>query len=288
VDVWAWGRGLESWLVDHIIVPGDPGRAEVWSEMTQLLERTWEHSTGARMSLQRLAIDTGFTTQQVYAWARTQDRGSVLPVRGIAKYDRIVPVSGPTKIEVNVNGKKTKRGLNLWTVSVSVFKKELYKLLGLDKPTDEQMAMGYTYPLGFVHLPDTTSDEWIKQLVAEQQVIVRSRHGFSAKTEWRQLRPRNEALDCRVYARAAVWLSGADRWSDARWAALEAQLGLGPLPARNPPPPASKPSSEALAPPAPAPAPAALPPAVTAGNIRARPSAAATAGRRRRVAYWGS
>jgi phage terminase large subunit GpA-like protein len=288
VDVWAWGRGLESWLVDHIIVPGDPGRAEVWSEMTQLLERTWEHSTGARMSLQRLAIDTGFTTQQVYAWARTQDRGSVLPVRGIAKYDRIVPVSGPTKIEVNVNGKKTKRGLNLWTVSVSVFKKELYKLLGLDKPTDEQMAMGYTYPLGFVHLPDTTSDEWIKQLVAEQQVIVRSRHGFSAKTEWRQLRPRNEALDCRVYARAAVWLSGADRWSDARWASLEAQLGLGPLPARNPPPPASKPSSEALAPPAPAPAPAALPPAVTAGNIRARPSAAATAGRRRRVAYWGS
>jgi len=38
--------------------------------------------------------------------------------------------------------------------------------------------------------------------------------------------PRNEALDCRIYARAAVWLAGADRWSDARWHGLEEQLGL--------------------------------------------------------------
>ena len=37
---------------------------------------------------------------------------------------------------------------------------------------------------------------------------------------------RNEALDCRVYARAAAWILGADRWSEARWADLEAQLGV--------------------------------------------------------------
>ena len=39
-------------------------------------------------------------------------------------------------------------------------------------------------------------------------------------------RPRNEALDCRVYARAAVWLAGADRWSNLKWRDLEIQLGL--------------------------------------------------------------
>jgi phage terminase large subunit GpA-like protein len=27
IDVWAWGRGLESWLVEHVILDGDPGRA---------------------------------------------------------------------------------------------------------------------------------------------------------------------------------------------------------------------------------------------------------------------
>jgi phage terminase large subunit GpA-like protein len=30
VDVWAWGRGLESWLVDHIVIEGGPERAEAW------------------------------------------------------------------------------------------------------------------------------------------------------------------------------------------------------------------------------------------------------------------
>lgn len=236
IDVWAWGRGLESWLVEHIIVPGDPARSEVWAVMTELLGRTWEHETGARMALQRLAIDTGFTTQQVYNWVRGQDRATVLAVRGVGAYDRVVPVAGPTKVEVLASGKKVKRGLNLWTVSVSYFKKELYKHLSLDRPTGEQMAQGFTYPNGYVHVPDTVSDEWVKQLVAEQQVVVRSRHGFNARTEWRQLRPRNEALDARVYARAAVWLAGADRWGEARWRTLEEQLGLDAPPARKPPP----------------------------------------------------
>lgn len=39
------------------------------------------------------------------------------------------------------------------------------------------------------------------------------------------LRERNEALDTRVYARAAAWILGVDRWPEARWADLEAQLG---------------------------------------------------------------
>jgi phage terminase large subunit GpA-like protein len=299
VDVWAWGRGLESWLVEHIVIAGDTGRPEIWTEMTALVGRQWEHATGAMMSLQHLAIDTGFSTQNVYAWARTQDRHVVLPVRGIGTYDRIVPVAGPTKVEVKQDGKKVRRGLNLWTVSVSFFKKETYKWLGLDKPTDEQVAEGFTTPAGFIHLSDTTGDEWCKQLVAEQQVVIRTRRGFGAKTEWRQLRPRNEALDARVYARAAVWLAGADRWNDARWRGLEEQLGLPEPPPRRPPPPlvpmrapgvgliTSLPTAEAEAAAAmSAPGGPLLPPQPQAGRIRGG-IRTMSSGRKRRVGYWG-
>lgn len=52
--------------------------------------------------------------------------------------------------------------------------------------------------------------EWIRQLTAEQLVTVRNRRGF-AKLEWQKLRERNEALDCRVYARAAAWIAGPRR-----------------------------------------------------------------------------
>ena len=40
VDVWAWGRGLESWLVDHIVVEGGPEHAETWNTLGRLLNQS--------------------------------------------------------------------------------------------------------------------------------------------------------------------------------------------------------------------------------------------------------
>ena len=34
VDVWAWGRGLESWLVEHIVIPGGPENPAAWDKLT--------------------------------------------------------------------------------------------------------------------------------------------------------------------------------------------------------------------------------------------------------------
>jgi phage terminase large subunit GpA-like protein len=40
------------------------------------------------------------------------------------------------------------------------------------------------------------------------------------------MRERNEALDTRVYARAAVWILGADRFDERMWRQLEKQAGV--------------------------------------------------------------
>jgi phage terminase large subunit GpA-like protein len=80
-------------------------------------------------------------------------------------------------------------------------------------------------PAGYVHLPRSVDAEWVKQLVAEQLVTVKTRRGFS-RLEWQKLRERNETLDCRVYARAAAWIAGIDRWSERKWRELERQLGI--------------------------------------------------------------
>ena len=45
------------------------------------------------------------------------------------------------------------------------------------------------------------------------------------KYQWEQTRERNEALDCRVYGRAAAAAVGADRWDDERWAYEAEQAG---------------------------------------------------------------
>lgn len=45
-----------------------------------------------------------------------------------------------------------------------------------------------------------------------------------SKLEWQKVRERNEALDIRIYARAAAWILGADRWPETRWMELEGQF----------------------------------------------------------------
>jgi phage terminase large subunit GpA-like protein len=225
VDVWAWGRGLESWLVDHLVLEGGPGDPACWQQLTDLLGRTWSHASGQPMALARLAIDTGFETSAVYAWSRQVGFAQVAPVKGLEGFNRASPVSGPTFVDATAGGKRLRRGARLWTVATSTFKAETYRFLRLARPTAEELSEGAAFPPGTVHLPSWADTEWIRQLTAEQLVTVRNRRGF-AKLEWQKVRERNEALDCRVYARAAAWIAGADRWPEARWADLEAQLGV--------------------------------------------------------------
>jgi phage terminase large subunit GpA-like protein len=212
VDVWAWGRGLESWLVDHVVIEGGPDRHDAWSELTALLDRSWPQERGAHLRIARLAIDTGYEAP---------------PVKGVEGFNRSSPVSGPTFVDATEGGKRLRRGARLWTVAVSTFKAETYRFLRLERPTEEDMAEGAAFPPGSVHLPHWVENEWLKQFAAEQLVTVRTKRGF-ARLEWQKLRERNEALDCRVYARAAAWIAGADRWTDEKWRDLEDQLGAAP------------------------------------------------------------
>ena len=55
---------------------------------------------------------------------------------------------------------------------------------------------------GYCHFPLAYSEEYFKQLTAEK-VVTKYRKGFAYR-EWVKTRPRNEALDCRVYATAAL------------------------------------------------------------------------------------
>jgi phage terminase large subunit GpA-like protein len=224
VDVWAWGRGLESWLVDHIVVEGGPEQAEPWEALGALLDRTWLHDHGTRIGIAKLAIDTGYEAPAVYAWARRVGHAQVAPIKGVEGFNRAAPVAGPTHVDVTEGGKKLRRGARLWTIAVATFKSETYRFLRLSSPTDDEIAAGKSYPAGYVHLPRGTDAEWVKQLVGEQLVTVKTKRGFS-RLEWQKLRERNEALDCRVYARAAAWIAGADRWSEAKWRDLEQQVG---------------------------------------------------------------
>jgi phage terminase large subunit GpA-like protein len=224
VDVWAWGRGLESWLIDHAVLEGGPGDETCWKALDELLGRAYQAASGKPMRISRLAIDTGYETSAVYSWSRRAGSAHVAPVKGVEGFNRASPVTGPTFVDVTSRGTRVRRGAKLWTVAGSTFKAETYRFLRLPRPADEELAVGARHAEGTIHLPSWADGEWCKQFVAEQLVTIRTRRGF-ARLEWQKMRERNEALDCRVYARAVAWILGADRWPEAYWRDLEAQFG---------------------------------------------------------------
>jgi phage terminase large subunit GpA-like protein len=225
VDVWGWGPGLESWAIDHRVIEGGVADESVWSRLTEFLSRTLPHELGGRIGIARAAVDTGgFDPSAVYDYARGQ-AGRVLAIKGEEGWRRGVLVSGPTRVDLRRDGRRVRRGAQLWTVATGPLKSEFYRQLRVPAPTLEERRDGGGFAAGFVHIAPWCDSEWLQQLTSEQLVTVRSRSGGS-RAEWHKMRERNEALDCRIYARAAASTLGVDRMTDADWDALRSQLSV--------------------------------------------------------------
>lgn len=212
VSVWGWGRDKRSWLVDHRILPGNPFEAAVWVSLRTALDEQWRHASGQMMGLSMTAVDSGdgTTTAEVYAFVRNAGP-RVIAIKGQDALRQAIGL--PSKTEIRRNGAKL-GGLKVWPVGSSYLKGELYGWLKLEKPTAES---GEPFPHGYVHMPaHVAGEEFCKQITAEQLVTRAGKNGFR-KLEWVKQRERNEALDCRVYARAATAAMGMDAWSVGRW-----------------------------------------------------------------------
>lgn len=222
-SVWAFGRGKESWLVEHRVLMGDTSRDAVWGQLGAMLDESWTHESGVAMPLSRFALDTGFATQEAYAFVRARRDPRLMAVKGAARGSALIGT--PTAVDVSQGGRKLRRGVKVYTVAVGIAKLELYNNLRKSADVAED-GVQTLHPAGFVHLPKIDA-EFIQQLCAEQLITRRDRNGFPVR-EWQKIRERNEALDCYVYARAAASSAGLDRFEDRHWRELERQLGLEP------------------------------------------------------------
>ncbi|MDR0580719.1 MAG: phage terminase large subunit family protein [Holosporaceae bacterium] len=206
IEIVAWGPNKESWSVDYRIIYGSPSDQKTWNSLFHILNEEFESEDGIYRKINMLAIDAGFSTQEVYAWVRTQSFHNVMAVKGVD--NSLVPINAPTKVDVNLRGKKLKCSVRLWKIGVSMIKSELFNFLKQRKNEDG------TIPTGYYHFPEYNT-EYFKQLTAEQ-LVTRIVKGYP-KRIWQKTRDRNEALDCRVYARAAAIALGIDRWSESKW-----------------------------------------------------------------------
>lgn len=181
-----FGAGEEAWLLDHLILPGDTAGPQVWADLELELREA---------GVEFAAIDAGYNTSMVKAFC--EGKRWALPVKGIPGAGREL-IEDPKKRRQRMRT-RAKRGTPIEPLGVDQGKALLYARLKQTKP-----GPGYIH---FLQAP-AFDDEYFAQLAAEK--LVTKVKGTRPFHEWIKTRPRNEALDCLVYALAAVRLSGRD------------------------------------------------------------------------------
>lgn len=243
--IWGWADNYESWLIDAVVIDGDPGGDDAWAKAKAIMDQPLPCEGGGSMRISAIAVDTGGQhTNAVYLQLRRLRDRRVIPIKGIGGWNRASPVTGPTMVDITQNGRKITRGLRLWSVSSDVLKAELYRRLWLARNDDG------SFPAGWVHLSEGMDAEQVKQLCSEQLITVKDRRGYT-RMEFHRLRP-NEMLDLAVYCRAALSVLGSDRYGDRFWARLKGPEPVSTAPPALPPSIPSKPApAPTYAPPAP-------------------------------------
>ena len=211
IEIVGWGRNFESWSIEYRVFYGDTTEQQVYKDLDSLIGRTWKTNYGYEIGITKLAIDAGFNTAFVHTWVRQYSLSTVFPVIGRDRQHSMVGM--PERAEI-ANNKTLKRGIKSYPLGVSLIKQEIYGFLGQQPP-----EVGEGFPFGYCHFPQEYKQDYFQQLTAEKQV--KTFNKGVARYSWVKVRDRNEALDCRVYARAAACLFGIDRFSEERWTQLE-------------------------------------------------------------------
>ena len=213
ISVWGWGRDEEGWLLDHQEIYGDPSRPELWKQLDEVVLREWPHAMGHKLRPDVVAIDSGgHFTAEVYQYARERGRQGVVAIKGQSQRGK-PPIGKATKVDVNAAGKTLKRGALVYPVGGDTVKTTLFGRLKHNDPG-----------AGFLHFHMKTTGDYFEQLTAEKQVLRYNRGGFPTREWVKKPSARNEALDCLVYAYAALNLMYQRYDRRTIWDQLEKRL----------------------------------------------------------------
>jgi phage terminase large subunit GpA-like protein len=180
---WGFGIGEESWVVQHVVFRGNPETSlKVWRDLDDWLLRIYPHSSGTALRIASACIDSGgHATQQVYDFCRKREARRIWAVIGRA---------GAGLPLIKIGARRTRAKVVLGVVGTDTAKGLLFSRLGLGE-----------FGPGYIHFPRDVDDEYFKQLTAEK-LMTKHIKGIPTRV-WKQIRARNEALDCAVYAFAA-------------------------------------------------------------------------------------
>jgi phage terminase large subunit GpA-like protein len=183
IEVVGWGRDEESWSIAYHVLPGNPGRPEVWQDLDRILTGEFTNAAGVKLGIKAACVDSGSQTAAVYKFTRERYNRGVFAIKGIAGAGHTIWPRRP--------GKARDRS-PLFIIGVDSIKEAVYNKLKFTEP-------GPSY----CHFPEGRALEYFTQLTSEKK-YTKYQRGFSKSVWGKEPGARNEALDNRGYALAAL------------------------------------------------------------------------------------
>ena len=208
-EVVGWNvKTEESWGIGYHVMHGDTTGAAVWEALDALLAREYTDAGGTKYRVRLAAIDSGFNTPTVYSFTMPRQGRGVFAVKGSSS-----KWAQPLTRGRNPRG----RSAAIWIVGSDTVKESIFNRLKME-PGDGAREMHYPVGRGYdsVYFEGLTGEE----------IRVRDKNGF--KERYFHLLRRNEPLDCRVYATAALYIWQRNGGRIAPPAALAAPRSTAP------------------------------------------------------------
>lgn len=188
-SVWGWGPGLESALIGHFVLDGDPAEAEVWRHLDTLLRRTFRKGDGTELRIKSAAIDSGgHHTAETYAFCTERRKRRVWAIKGKSE-------ARGSRTKVWPRLPSSKLGASWYMVGGNAARDFAYGSLTVADAGPRHVH----FPVEPAAGSRPIDAEYFEQLTREKLVV--RRQGF---TEWEKPKAAHEAGVCFVYAYVAV------------------------------------------------------------------------------------
>lgn len=189
IEVVGWGRNEESWSLDYHVIEGDFNDPKTQSLLDAYLKRIWRRADGRGFEVMATCIDSGgHKTQSVYNFAKERLGRRVWAIKGESarsgERNPVWPAKRPTS--------RTKKTFRPVIVGVNAAKDTIRGRLHLEEPG-----------AGYMHFPADRDINYFAQLTAERSVL-KEAAGKKYRVWELPAGKANEAIDCRVYAYAAL------------------------------------------------------------------------------------
>ena len=189
ISLWGWGKQYECWLINHVVIYGDPQLTDVWEQCEDFLKIKWQRPTKSPLKVKLTTIDSGgHSTESVYNECRK--RHGWVPIKGSGNIDAEEVASRSIKVYRKAGAQK--------------FKHQQYHMLGVNKIKNQlfvrlkKLISNEEDPL--IHFPENLPPDLAEQYTSEHRIV-----GNNGKLRWspKSSTP-SEAWDCLVYAWAAM------------------------------------------------------------------------------------